>query len=292
MARQLFYISDDKRQKNHHNLLYDKVVLFHGVNKSGSLCLSSVIKEAYYMHGRRDRFFSRYHSIPRDIDEFQDEIRKADKHCFFVDHNLYHNAPASKIRQAWITQLRHPLPRALSSYQWNKNKHVKSGSVGEFPPISEYFESIRNTNYWQYQFTQFGLGFSEDRYKLAKRNTMKDILSMALENLERDFTFVGIAELFEETIFILADMLGLDFVTPWTRDERNKGRISVSDISKETNLLIEDIFEFDYLLYKHAKNEFEKLVRSRGIGGEILRYKAACESQYKDRVGVSKPLAW
>ena len=40
-------------------------MIFHGVNKSGSLAMATVMRDAYYSEGRAHRFVCSYFGIPR-----------------------------------------------------------------------------------------------------------------------------------------------------------------------------------------------------------------------------------
>lgn len=265
------------------NSFNDKQVLFHGVNKSGSLCLSSAIKESYYAHGRHSQFYSRYHSIPRDIESFREVIQSTQGHIFAVDHDIYQNVPSSRVERVWITQLRHPLPRVVSLYHWNLNKYrEKHGNVVGYPTLLEFIMDIKE-RYWAYQYTQFGLGFSSERFNIAKELSRGDIFENCIANLIADFPFIGIAEMFEETLYLLSGRLGLDYVFRWHADNRNSGRLLVSDLDREIVELIEDVFYLDYQLYYWAKSRLEEMVLQEEPSGDFSRYKNDCMLNYKDK---------
>jgi hypothetical protein len=262
--------------------LLDSQIVFHAVNKSGSLCMANVLRESYFKHGRSSEFQSFYHKPACDLGTYRERINRSEGHVFFVAHYLYGAVEAPKENRVIISQMRHPVPRAISCYQWLRNKHVaKSGNADDFPTLEEYVINCGGKAHSQ--LLQFGAGFGADSRELAKA-TCRDLLLRSQERIERDLRLVGIAERFEESIFLFAHLCGLPAVSQWRQDTRNKDRPLVSETPTRITNLIAEIHHEEIALYTWAKERFEHEVAAADIAGDLEEYKAACAGEYKERV--------
>ena len=261
-------------------------IVFHGVNKSGSLVLSDVIRNSYIREERGHEFFSQYHQQPADLGELLRVLESQNAPGFFVAHYLYGRFKAPKERRLLFTQVRHPLPRIVSCYQWLLNKHQGQQGDGQgFPSLDEFVRSGRGKSHSQ--IVQFGVGWGlndPDRRKLIRELSPEEIRARAVRAIERDVGLVGVAEYSEETIFLLAHVCGLTEVPAWRRDVRNKGRPFVSELSEETIRLIEDVYEEDFRLYNWVKERFFEQLDGLKFGPSLATYKHVCAGEYKDRL--------
>lgn len=261
--------------------LLNEQIIFHGVNKSGSLCMTEVLRESYKQHGRSDEFFCHYGSKVT-LEDFVETINQSTGHAFFVGHYLYGAACAPKRNRVLITQLRHPLPRMISCFQWLKNEHIRQHGTEEgFPSLEEFIR--RGGGKAHSQIGQFGAGFGSRRDELRKLSC-QELLDLSKENIERDFFLTGIAEQFEETIFLFSYLCGLPAVPPWKKDTRNKGRQLIYDIANETRDMILDVYRHDIELYNWNKKRFQENMQNVTIAGDIQEYKNVCANEYKDRI--------
>ncbi|WP_436123029.1 hypothetical protein [Aminobacter sp. LjRoot7] len=255
-------------------------IIFHGINKSGSLALSTALRAGYKQEARLNQFFSRYLSIPEHERDFHEIILNSSGHAFFVDHEIYGAIPPAPHR-ALVTILRHPLPRIFSVYRWLERHHSKD--YGSSMP--GFIDWVRNTNGITYsQLEQFGAGYGPKMHDLRKLPG-DELLERAKQALANDVHCLGLAERFEETIFLFAHLCGLSAVPAWKRDDRNSDRPLVSTIDKSDLDLVEEVFHRDFELYKFAVELFEKQLKDiRFHEGELDRYKKACIGEYKDRL--------
>ena len=268
--------------------LGDVPVVFHGINKSGSLTMADVLREAMLAAGRESDILSYYH-LPggMPLDEYRRLIEAKRGRYFAVAHYLYGYLRPSP-RRIWITQFRHPLPRIVSAYTWIKNKHVRRNRSAEgFPTLSEFVRSGKGIAHSQ--ILQFGRGYGRYKDSRAKKRLPPEALyEISVEAIERDFTAIGLAERFEESIFCFAALLGLPSVVPWMMDTRNKGRPPVDELSQEQRDLIREVYHWDFELYDWALKRFEEQNSRIEFGRSLEAYKVACSNQYKDRlVGTS-----
>lgn len=261
--------------------LLDSQIVFHGVNKSGSLCMANVLRESYQQHGRGDQFTSLYHSPATRVEEYRETINNSTGHRFFVGHYLYGAIDAPKPDRVFISQFRHPVPRMVSCYQWLKNKHVKRhGIADDFPTLEQFIRKGKGKAHSQIK--QFGAGFGSDSVELAKLSC-QDLLELSQEHIEKDVLLLGIAEEFEASLFLFAHLCGVPSVPPWRQDLRNKGRPLVAELPTSLTDLIADVYQHDMALYHWAKRRFDSAVATAGIEGDFEAYKIACQAQYKER---------
>lgn len=260
----------------------DSQIVFHAVNKSGSLCMANVLRKSYIQHGRASEFQSFYHKPACSLGAYRERINQSRGHVFFVAHYLYGAVEAPKENRAVISQMRHPVPRVISCYQWLRNKHIrKNGSPDGFLTLEEFV--IKGGGKAHSQLLQFGAGFGANSRELAKA-TCHDLLLRSQERIERDLRLVGIAEQFEESVFLFAHLCGLPAVSRWRQDNRNKGRPLVSETPRRITNLIADIHCDEITLYDWAKRRFEREVAAAEIAGELEEYKTACADEYKERM--------
>lgn len=261
-------------------------IVFHGINKSGSLALANVIRASFFRHHRANQFFSHYHRVPATLEDLIQIMEFSSGPSFFVAHYLYgafqHPLPGRML----FTQFRHPLPRVVSCYQWLRNKHAsKQGSAEDFPTLKEFVRSTGGKKHSQ--IVQFGVGFGgtpEQRANATKRMHAKDIYERALDAINRDVSLIGLAEHFEETIFIVAHACGLTQVPAWQRDDRNTGRPLVNELPQDVCDLIREVYVYDFYLYDWAKKRFFEQLSEITFGPSLDEYKNVCRSSYKDRL--------
>jgi hypothetical protein len=134
------------------------------------------------------------------------------------------------------------------------------------------------------QVAQFAAPFVAARRELLLAMTPEEMQRQARAHIARDVDCIGIAEYFEESIFLFAAQCGLACVGAWRRDNRNKDRVMTWDLPAGARELIENVFRQDFLLYDWVLDRFFAQLRQVGLGGDIDAYRAACADQYKDRL--------
>lgn len=255
-------------------------IVFHGVNKSGSLALTDVLRRGYIDSNRANQFFSHYEGIPRDFADLVQLIDRSAGHSFFVAHSLYGAYESRPGEHLLVTQFRHPLPRVLSCYQWLKNKSQKAGNP--FPQLEEWLIGTRGIVHSQ--VAQFAFGFAPGWQKRRAAASGEELLELSLSNIERDVHWFGIAEHFEDSIFCMAALCGLPSVRAWKQDNRNKGRALTTERPESELEIVREVFRWDFVLYDYALETFRRRLGELTIGGDIEKYKESCRDQYKDRL--------
>jgi hypothetical protein len=264
--------------------LEDVQVVFHGINKSGSKAMSDVLRRALSHGNRSHDALSHYHMNPRiSLEELRDIVDNKRGRVLVATHNLY-GYLRPRPRRIWATQFRHPLPRVLSVFHWLKKAHVrKHGTAEGFYTFPKFLHASRGLAHSQ--VTQLSRGFG--RYSLSenkKRLPAETLYEMSIEALERDFTAIGIAERFEESIYTFAALLGIVEVESLLPDDRNKGRPFIDTLTQAERDLVREIYHWDYRLYDWALKKFEDQCSRIEFGPSLQQYKKDCSGQYKDRL--------
>lgn len=263
----------------------DRPVVFHGVNKSGSLAMSDVLRSAYIAANRGSQFCSVYHDSPPNLDQLATAMQAVSGHAFFVSHYIYRNIslpPDSLL----VSQIRHPLPRTLSVYGWRRGKHLREhGTHAGFPSLEEWV--VQTLKKRQTQIAQFAVGYPSDMDSQILRRSADELCSMALHNLHTDFTWFGCADLFEESVVTMAHICGLDAVPLWKRDTRNIWRQSTAETNPDTIDLIYDTFAAEFRFYDQALATLKSRLSDIRFGPSLDSYRAQCSNQYKER--LSRP---
>lgn len=259
-------------------------VIFHGINKSGSKSMATVLRRALLNEGRIEDDLSHYHMKGAvSLEGLRGMIQSRRGRYLAVGHYLYGYLPPAP-RRIWVTQFRHPLPRIVSVFRWLKNKHFNAkGTTESFYDFSKFVYQSRGTAHSQVM--QLGRGFgrysgSDARMSLSAEN----LFELSIEALERDFIAIAIAEHFEESIFLFASLLGLEAVDPWIKDDRNTGRPPVEDLTIAERDLVREVYRWDYELYDWALNRFKEQCSKIQFGPSLDRYKEDCLGEYKDRL--------
>jgi len=260
----------------------ERKVVYHGVNKSGSLVMTNVLFHGYHAANRANQFFSTYRNFPSDLGYLRTLINQSTGHAFFGGHYLYGAYRSRPDEHLLTTQFRNPLPRVRSAYQWLSNKHA-----AEADPFASFEDWVVQTRgVLHSQVAQFGLGFGPEARGLLNTVRGEELLERALVNIDRDVDWFGIAEYFEESAFCMASICGLPTIRPWQMDNRNKDRPLVTEWPQEHIDLVRDVFKWDFILYDWALERFRTNIDSLEFGSELDRYKQACADQYKDRLGA------
>lgn len=258
-------------------------VVFHAINKSGSLSLESAIIEAFNFAGRSSEYLSHY-QVHGSYESFYERVKI--KHSrFVVGHNLWGRSaqiPGLQPREnrIWITQFRHPLPRFLSCHNWLKNINESAGK--SFPSLKQFAIKTGGVSFTLVE--QFGGNWTKFKKDGETERTAESCYKASIDALEKHFHSLTIAEKFEESLFLVGRLCGLPSLAPWVRDNRNPGRKLFNEISDDERDTVNSILYFDYQLYDYALKRFEKQITQIDFGNNLDDYRKVCLGQYKDRI--------
>ncbi len=253
--------------------LSDGPVVIHSINKSGSLALFKTFRR------HPDMVTVTVPSDPRNVAPALQEAQGRSRYLI-MGHNLYTSSLPPE-PTGWVTLLRNPVARAVSIYSWWELRAPESVAQLSFE------RWIESPGFLTYSMTsQFTAPFdlsSEDRREVILSMDDATALRTAVARIDRDFAFVGIAEDYEATLFLLAGGIGLTSLPLWRRDVRNPKRPLVETLPDEQRAVIQDRWQADFQLHEHYSVRLTAQSASLRETPEYLAYQAATGSEYKEK---------
>ena len=263
-------------------VLRDVPVVFHGVNKSGSLAMATVLRQSYARQGDSARFMCRYMDIP-DTRAKAVERMKADqgRNQILIDHGLIGlEKQVPKVRM--ITMLRHPIRRIISAYYWLSTRHPEQ-ILGRDLLSFVRMEGIQRSQIRQFAFDHFS---GPDRGRIVGKS-LSQIAADALDYFDRHIAWFGITEMFEESVLTLHWELGLGHTGVIRSDDRNKKRPAyqvkpiVDGEFNHTHVAfskayfdeLEHLMSYDIVFYEIMKMRFRRYLEQFDFNGTLERYK-------------------
>jgi hypothetical protein len=114
---------------------------------------------------------------------------------------------------------------------------------------------------------------------LEPKPTAEQALVKARANILRYYSFVGIAELFNESLFLLSRHLGYHEITLWERQCATRGRPELADIPHALLKKIEKRVEADMELYEFCKKRLLEQLSTVDFGRSLVHYNEAMKIQ-------------
>ncbi|MDQ0417796.1 hypothetical protein J2Z48_001969 [Croceifilum oryzae] len=167
-------------------------------------------------------------------------------HCRYGVHQHFHRS------YRYITMLRDPVSRVISTYYFicsmptNGLHHkVKKMSLEEFVTSQDPRISAPLHNHQ----TRFLSGQNDPD------------LTLAMNNLNDHFAFVGITEMYPQSVFLLNQLQGWK-QTHYSKENVTKKRPKRPDISEQLTNHIRSMNELDYHLYETCKLQLHQKIKS------------------------------
>lgn len=183
---------------------------------------------------------------------YQNSLRLVTGHMDFGLHNdLTH---LSK----YITMVRNPIQRIISHYYYalNNNHHyLHAKIINKKMNLIDYVKSGISKEMDNGQ-TRAISGMNEIPFGECK----KDMLDIAISNIEKHFILVGLTEKFDETLILLADILGYSSYMYYAKAKIGKYNQKRSDKDIEANDVIARYNALDIDLYKYVEESFNNII--------------------------------
>ena len=259
----------------------ERPVIFHGVNKSGSLSFAKALQKSYAATGRSEEYMCRYLGIPSTRDGAMERMSKNPKRRqILIDHGLV-GFEESVPSAGFATLLRHPARRVLSCFFWLQSHHP------DLVLGRDFSSWIRAEGMAYSQIRQFAYNHlsAKERGEITQMK-IGDIGARAAAFFEDRVDWFGITELFEESLLTFHWELGLDHIAPWETDMRNtaqprydsraetRGRFDFrkTTISNALYNEIESVMGPDIVFYEMMRQKFLKYLRGFSIDGLLSQY--------------------
>lgn len=227
-----------------------RVLIFSHIPRTAGTTLRTIINQQHpcaVIHTLRDETDSiaLFRKLPEDN---RAKIRVLQGHKPFGIHECL------QVSADYITMLREPVDRVISFYYWilrwpsnDLYEKVRSMSLGDFAD-SGLPQAVN-------QQTEFVSGL--------RNNSTAEALEVAKRNLALHFTAFGIAEHFDESLFLFKRLLGWQNIY-YASQHVAKNRPARREIPSPAIKLIEKHNSFDMELYEFAKQRFEDVIKKQG----------------------------
>jgi len=200
-------------------------------------------------------------------------------------HACYGAADALGPGSARVTLLREPVRRLVSVFHYNALVHPRQFP---FATLEEFVESEAARGFTQVAGLARCAGHAIDGLPDA------DVGAIAERELAQSYAVVGTTERFEETIFLLCVLAGLDAIGMWWRILAAPKAVDVEQLPARLRARIEQVVEHDLRLYDRVETALCDRVASCGFGDALVRYKeaAAREPVLSDHDKFVECLRW
>jgi hypothetical protein len=172
---------------------------------------------------------------------------------------------------ARVTVLREPAARLLSIFNYNTLVHPYDFG---FRTVDAFLASDDAARCTQAASLLRCAGIEVD-----VRAPADELYARACAELRRNYTLVGITELFEETIFLLCQLGGYETIGMWWKILSTPHRPAPATLSPATRRRLEQLVVADRMLYDDARRALLELVATRVLGAPLARYRADAAAQ-------------
>jgi len=240
-----------------------KIPIFLHIPKTGGTTVRDIINRQY----KSSQIFTI--ATLKESEEFQEEnIISALKEIKIIRGHLKYGFHTNiNIEPAYFTILRNPVERVLSTYYYvlsNKNNPQNLSTSSKRMSIYQFIESGINPFLMNGQ-TQLLAGLTTDVYDPTFHS--EELYQIAKTNLENNFIFVGLTEMFDETMVLIKKIL--NWKTPfYSSANRTKKKPDYKKITSDERTYIENHNQLDIKLFNFAKN---MLINKINGGGEELQ---------------------
>lgn len=202
-------------------------ILFLHLQKTAGMTLQELLRK-HYGKGALLRGIDRLRGRSKEglpLDEALRHAKREDR--MFVGHFCYGVHRLLDFPTTYITLLRDPVKRLISLYHYSStNPQAHYYKVARHMSMEEFCLECRLLEL-DNGMTRFLAGDDEDLFinRTPYGECDGDMLRKAKANIERDFAFVGIQESFDESVLLLARVLGWDnpyYLTLNVRKNRDK----------------------------------------------------------------------
>ena len=229
------------------NIRKDLFIHLH-IPKTGGTTLRDIIQRQY----RAEKILmipklEESENILKEVSTSQiNQLKLIQGHLKYGIHNHFHR------RAKYFAIIRDPINRVLSTYYYVLSQKNNPQNL-----------STANNQMTIYDFVQSGVNpfLINGQTKLISGKTgnidnpiieSEELFSLAKENIENDFLFLGITEMFDETILILKNMLGWH-MPYYSIANRTKKKPNYDEDNPTIISFIKEPNQHDILLYKIIK---------------------------------------
>ena len=298
----------DNKNSFYDSKLEKLILIFHHLGRSGGSSINDLLK-------RTEEFSNRKLIISNPGQNMSKEFWKGiDFRNIISSHSSFGVHKILNLNSKYFGLLRDPKKLILTKLILHHDEFFDNNSINdiwrkfEFR-LDEFVEKIGHCNLLVYEHATYFIdkpeldphalksvkprnnkNYSQKEFRLwskAAMNPVKlintnatDLFKKAKTNIHNLFFFVGITELYEETIFLLFDIIGIKKTYLWKPGTYTFRRPLQDEIpvlfQKKINRLIEADCEF----YHEQRIKLEQMIKESDFGVELVKYKHACKNPY------------
>ncbi len=223
-------------------------VLFCHAGRTGGDTLNRVLQSVYHPYGSQhyDTSQAAWPHLRSAPAEALKKIRCFYGHGVYFGFHSFLAAPTT-----YITLVRNPVKRIVSQYYCylhdpnrGMHKYITENNIS----LEQYQREARNEQ------AHYVFGFPH--YRLT-RPEVKDLPEL-FDNIKNHFAYVGVTELYDESLFLLHKRLDWDRWWFWTKTLANPKRPELEELSPALLKDIESQNDLDIALYNYASDTLTK----------------------------------
>ncbi|MBT2686890.1 sulfotransferase family 2 domain-containing protein [Bacillus sp. ISL-47] len=222
----------------------NQILIHVHIPKTGGTTLNKIINNNY-----NDGLIKSVYDTDESVRNLKfKELSKKNISCieghFPFGIHAYFNVP-----YVYITLLRNPIDRVISEYYFTHSFSWPSWLDKNNPDHKKYF-NLSLEDFIKYP----AMRNKQTRFISGNFNTelLDCDLNKAIENIEKYFIVAGTTEMFDESVFLMKEMLGWKN-SKYIKSNVTKKRPKLNDLTSDIRQLIEEYNKFDLELYSFAK---------------------------------------
>ncbi|MFF2480236.1 sulfotransferase family 2 domain-containing protein [Paenibacillus sp. NPDC058071] len=251
----------------------DPLLLFMHIPKTGGTSFTQSLLSNYPR-------LVQYYEVGNNLTLLEYCLEKADA---FSGHFPFGYHLLTKRPCTYVTILRDPVEQIVSWFYFK----YKNPSYPEAYNIGLTLETYLREPAFDSEYVNL-----QTRLVSGEIDVLFPNLSLAMANLDRYFSFVGITELYEESLFLLSKRMGWK-LKHYKKLNTTPNRPRKSEVSEEAIRLIRQKNELDIELYSYACRILNETITAMSPSEEqeLLRYKRREKKwmAFLQRKGQSKP---
>ena len=228
-----------------------------------------------------------FHSVElsRGVDGFKDQFildwsKKLGqiKNTLFRGHNLYGLIELSQLTEKYITILRHPVERVITDWHWQKVINEKKINSNRFLLQKDFEKFVLESKHLEYYIHQIGtLDYKNNGHFNIQEYTKvsnSEAYKLAVEAINRKFSFVGITEDFDLSLFYFSKTIKIKKLANWFESSHGKTpyRPGFFDLSVNCQEILLEKTKWDTEFYNIERSKLIKICETLSLNKEFLDY--------------------
>lgn len=253
----------------------ERTIFFHAIENAGSSSFNDVMLRAFahfasqgHIDPRRAAYAMPNNGLRLQVQELMLSLHERQLFYHYLGGHFLFGAQRYWCRPStFVTVFREPVTRMLSSYNFYRHYARPEATM----PLLTYLRSFDG----RWSTLAARVAFEYHPTEWAHRNpSPAEIEDRAWENLAKHFSFVGISELFDESLFLFCEQVGLPAVPPWQRVAHLPNRPEFATLSEDLQAELLELTRIDRALYDHYRDKLLRQFRQRDFGQEFLDYQS------------------